>query len=89
MSKRLVVCTIRPSSQWLDVGSTRECLIAVSEALRTAVTKKCGAYSQEFSSGSQNHERMAFTLMTSLNDEKLYKLVNDACGKHYEVHILI
>lgn len=89
MSKKLVVCTIKPSSQWHDVGSTREYLMAVSNTLRTAVSKNGGLYDQDFSSGSQNHEKMAFALMTSLSNEMLYELVNDACGKHYEIHILI
>lgn len=88
INKAMVVCIIKPSTRWFGIGNTRDYLMDLSKVLKDIEEKDYFLYSQNFTAGEQNHEKMAFTLMTSLNNDEIYKLVNDICGECYEIHIL-
>ena len=88
VSKAMVMCIIKPHVRWQDIGETTDYFRKVTEVIRSIEEKSYFLYNQDFTSGDQNHEKMAFIFMTSVDSEKIYTLVNNACGKHYDIHIL-
>lgn len=88
VNKAMVMCIVKPNTRWFDIGNTRDYLMDLSKALKDIEEKDYFLYSQNFTAGGQNHEKMAFILMTSLKNDEIYKLVNDICGECYEIHVL-
>ncbi len=88
MSKKLIVCIIKSEYNWFDIGTTVDYLREINEQLRHIVQEGCILYTDSFTSGSQSHEKMAFLIMTEINDEELYKIVDNVCGDSYTIHIL-
>lgn len=88
MNHMMVLCMIKPSYYFVDFGKTRECFLKVAELVKSIEIKTGLSPSQQFSSGSQTHERMAFVFTTKLSKDEVQKQVNDICGEYYNVDIL-
>lgn len=88
VSKAMVMCIIKPNVRWQDIGGTTDYFRTVAGVIRGIEEKSYFLYSQDFTNGDHNHEKMAFIFMTSVDSEKIYTLVSNACGNHYDVHIL-
>lgn len=88
VNKVMVACLIKPYASWHDIGDTSDCLREISKIIKDIEKEGCHLYSQKFSSGSQSHEKIAFILMTTLDNEGIYDLLNQKCGQYYDIHIL-
>lgn len=88
MSKKLIICTLKPECRGFDIGTAIDCFRKTNQAIQDVEQEGCNLYTDSFTSGSQNHESMAFLVMTILSNEELLQMLDDVCGESYNIQIL-
>lgn len=88
MSKRLIVCMINDNQNDIDFIKLREIKTGLSAVVASIEQKGCSAFTTAFDKGSQYSEMIAYSVMTTMEDDDIKKLIEPICENLYNVYVL-